>query len=124
MVRRNIEWPIVSTGIISSIFICVGLFPPYYDIYIYKCVRGISFIFLLVDMGGAVFSFLSLLFEPKFDILAAISYCSVFFLELGIIMFDYYFKLLDWVKKRKLDRKAKHEISKIMDTIDINVQAS
>ncbi|KTW28162.1 hypothetical protein T552_02021 [Pneumocystis carinii B80] len=124
-IRRNIEWPIITIGVISSIFICIGLFPPYYDIYIHKCVRGISFIFLLIDMGGALFSFLSLLFEPKFDILAAISYSSVFFLEIGIIMFDYYFKLLEWNKKRKLNKKEKEEVSeKTMDIIDVNIETS
>ncbi|CCJ31296.1 unnamed protein product [Pneumocystis jirovecii] len=94
LIVRRIEWPIKTVGVISSILVCVGLLPPYYDIYIHKSVRGISFIFLLVDMGGAVFSFLSLLFEPKIDVLAAISYCIVVILELG------------WRKKRKWKKKA------------------
>jgi hypothetical protein len=41
-------------------FIAAGLVPPYIDIYKVRRVRGFSFIFLLVDMGGAFFSLLSL----------------------------------------------------------------
>jgi len=40
--------------------IAVGLVPPYIDIYKTRRVRGFSFIFLMIDMGGALFSLLSL----------------------------------------------------------------
>ncbi|KAG4300606.1 hypothetical protein PCANB_003092 [Pneumocystis canis] len=111
LMYRGINWPIETIGIISSILVCIGLLPPYYDIYIHKAVRGISFIFLLIDIGGAVFSFLSLFFEPKFDVLAAISYCSVVVLELGIIFCDYYFKILEWNKKRIWKQKLNQDAS-------------
>jgi hypothetical protein len=40
--------------------IAAGLVPPYIDIYKTRRVRGFSFIFLMIDMGGALFSLLSL----------------------------------------------------------------
>jgi PQ loop repeat len=40
--------------------IAAGLVPPYIDIYKVRRVRGFSFIFLMIDMGGALFSLLSL----------------------------------------------------------------
>jgi len=40
--------------------IVAGLVPPYVDIYKTRRVRGLSFIFLTIDMSGAIFSFLSL----------------------------------------------------------------
>jgi hypothetical protein len=40
--------------------IALGLVPPYIDIYKERRVRGFSFIFLMIDMGGAFFSLLSL----------------------------------------------------------------
>ena len=44
--------------------IAVGLVPPYLDIYKERRVRGFSFIFLMIDMGGAFFSLLSLCISP------------------------------------------------------------
>jgi PQ loop repeat len=46
--------------------IFAGLVPPYIDIYRERRVRGFSFIFLAIDMGGALFSLLSLCMYPLF----------------------------------------------------------
>ncbi|KAG4304433.1 hypothetical protein PORY_002143 [Pneumocystis oryctolagi] len=120
--KSNIYWPVETVGIISSALVCLGFIPPYYDIYIHKSVRGISFIFFSVDIGGAAFSFLSLFFEIKMDILAAISYSSVIVLELAIIFCDYYFKLSEWNKRRIEKKRSSQEISKTSDLENINVQ--
>ena len=72
--------------------IAAGLVPPYINIYRERRVRGFSFIFLIIDMGGALFSFLSLcisysnlsdaiVFE-KFDPLAAVIYLVYTLLKL------------------------------------------
>ncbi|KAL8280141.1 hypothetical protein RQP46_007471 [Phenoliferia psychrophenolica] len=67
--------------------VLAGLLPQYYEIYKFKAVKGISLIFLLVDLSGGVFSFLSLVFaEGAFDTLASISYSAVVVLEVGILV--------------------------------------
>lgn len=47
-------------GALGVVLIAVGLILPYVDIYKERRVRGFSFIFLMIDMGGALFSLLSL----------------------------------------------------------------
>ena len=47
--------------------------PQYVEIYRIKEVRGISFVFMAIDIGGGVFSLLSLAFKPKWDVVASVS---------------------------------------------------
>ena len=51
--------------------------PQYIEIYRLKEVRGISLLFMALDIGGGFFSLLSLVFKPQFDGVAALSYISV-----------------------------------------------
>lgn len=54
-----------------------GSSPQFIEIYRHKEVRGISLLFMAVDIGGGIFSVLSLLFKTEFDGLAAASYIAV-----------------------------------------------
>jgi uncharacterized protein with PQ loop repeat len=58
----------------SSEFI---LSPQFVEIYKLKEVRGISLLFMAVDIAGGVFSLLSLAFKEHMDYIAAISYLGV-----------------------------------------------
>jgi hypothetical protein len=59
-INKGIDWPAKIFGALGLVMIAVGLVPPYIDIYKERRVRGFSFIFLMIDMGGALFSLLSL----------------------------------------------------------------
>lgn len=54
------DWPAKIFGALGLVMIAAGLVPPYIDIYRTRRVRGFSFVFLLIDMAGALFSMLSL----------------------------------------------------------------
>ena len=51
--------------------------PQYAEIFKYGEVKGISIVFVTVDLLGGVFSDLSLIFRPKFDVLAGVAYSLV-----------------------------------------------
>jgi hypothetical protein len=51
--------------------------PQYWEIYKRKEVIGLSMVFMAVDIGGGVFSILSLAFKEKFDVFASIVYVVV-----------------------------------------------
>ena len=51
--------------------------PQYYEIYKYREVKGISIPFMTIDLLGGVFSDLSLIFKPKFDVIAGVAYSLV-----------------------------------------------
>lgn len=50
--------------------------PQYWEIYKYREVIGISLLFMVVDILGGVFSFLSLFFRNDLDIAAFVSFSS------------------------------------------------
>ncbi|KAI5479325.1 hypothetical protein MNV49_003843 [Pseudohyphozyma bogoriensis] len=78
---------ILCYGLLSAISIIAGLIPQYLEIMRLRAVIGISLIFLAVDMTGAVLSTLALAVSSgSFDILAAVSYCLAFGLELGVLI--------------------------------------
>ncbi|GAA99778.1 uncharacterized protein L969DRAFT_95692 [Mixia osmundae IAM 14324] len=84
--RHGVDWPATLFGVLSLVFIAGGLLPQYYEIYRFKRVLGMSFIFLFVDLMGGVFSLLSLVFSQSFEGLAAGSYIAVIALEAGIFL--------------------------------------
>lgn len=81
---RN-ERALQAFGILSAVIISVGLIPQYMEIWKRKEVLGISMLFMAVDMGGGLFSVLSLVFKPKFDGVAAATYLAVIILD-GVIV--------------------------------------
>jgi len=75
--ERGISAPVKLFGILSAITIAAGLLPQYWEIYKLGEVKGISYIFIAIDMLGGVLNDLSLAFSSSFDGLAAASYTSV-----------------------------------------------
>lgn len=47
-------------GVLSAVLLAAGVLRHYYDIWIHRTVRGISFIFVGIDAAGDVFSFISI----------------------------------------------------------------
>ncbi|RDB23451.1 Uncharacterized protein C2E12.03c [Hypsizygus marmoreus] len=73
-------------GILASIVIAGGLLPQYWEIWQRKEVVGISMPFMVIDILGGVFSFLSLIFRPQFDIVAAVAYMLVVVLDSVVVV--------------------------------------
>lgn len=46
-------------GVVSTVLLSAGVLRHYWDIYIHRTVRGISFIFVGIDAAGDVFSLVS-----------------------------------------------------------------
>ncbi|GJJ09066.1 hypothetical protein Clacol_003288 [Clathrus columnatus] len=78
--------PVQFFGIISSVIIAIGLLPQYWEIWKRKEVIGISYPFIIIDTLGAVFSLLSLVFKPKLDIIASITYSVVIVMDSAILI--------------------------------------
>lgn len=51
--------------------------PQFIEIYRLKEVRGISLVFMAVDISGGIFSLLSLAFKKHMDYVAAVTYLGV-----------------------------------------------
>ncbi|BGP25596.1 cystinosin/ERS1p repeat protein [Rhodotorula toruloides] len=99
-----------ALGIIAAVFIIAGLLPQYWEVYKYRAVIGISLVFLLVDLLGGVFSFLSLIWTPPpFDVLACVSYSGVVALEVGIFVLAAILNPGYWRRKREEEERRKLE---------------
>ncbi|KAA8577102.1 hypothetical protein EYC84_007106 [Monilinia fructicola] len=98
--RRNLEWPAIMMGVLSAVLLSAGVLRHYYDIYVHRTVRGISFIFVGIDAAGDVFSLVSVFFQSHLDILGVVIYASEFILWCGVFACGGYFNLLPWIKRR------------------------
>lgn len=70
----------------SSAVIALSFIPQYWEIYERREVTGISMTFMTVDIGGGVFSIISLAFKKKFDIFMSITYLVVIVMDAVIVI--------------------------------------
>ncbi|KAF8518997.1 hypothetical protein BU17DRAFT_90485 [Hysterangium stoloniferum] len=84
--NKGNERPVQCFGIAASVIIVTGLLPQYWEIWKRKKVIGVSYYFITVDTLGGVFSLLSLVFKPEFDIIAAIPYSLVVAMDIPILI--------------------------------------
>lgn len=57
--RNNIRWPIILMAVLSACLLAAGVLRHYWDIYVHRTVRGISFFFVGIDAAGDLFSIIS-----------------------------------------------------------------
>lgn len=84
---------------LSAAFLAAGVLRHYWDIYVHRSVRGISFIFVGIDAAGDLFSLISVFFQPTLDILGMVIYGTELVLWIGVFACGGYFNLLPWVKQ-------------------------
>jgi hypothetical protein len=101
---RDIQWPITLMAVLSAVLLAAGVLRHYWDIWIHCTVRGISFIFVGIDAAGDLFSLVSVLFQPKMEVLGLVIYGTELVLWLGVFACGGYFNLVPWIQG-KLDRK-------------------
>lgn len=97
---RHVLWPMTLMAVMSAALLAAGVLRHYWDIWIHRTVRGISFIFVAIDAGGDLFSLLSVFFQPTLDIKGMIIYATELTLWLGVFACGGYFNLLPYVKKK------------------------
>ncbi|CAM1509025.1 Fc.00g027640.m01.CDS01 [Cosmosporella sp. VM-42] len=98
--KRDIHWPMTLMAVLSATLLGLGVLRHYWDIWVHRTVRGISFIFVGIDAAGDVFSLVSLFFQPKLDVLGVVIYGTEFVLWCGVFACGGYYNFLPWVRKR------------------------
>ena len=56
---HDIKWPIILMAVLSASLLAAGVLRHYWDIYVHRTVRGISFFFVGIDAAGDLFSIIS-----------------------------------------------------------------
>lgn len=57
--NHDIRWPLIVMAVLSACLLAAGVLRHYWDIYVHRTVRGISFIFVGIDAAGDLFSLVS-----------------------------------------------------------------
>ena len=100
--ERHVEWPMILTAVLSAALLAAGVLRHYWDIWVHRAVRGISFLFVGIDAAGDVFSLMSILFQPTLDVLAIVIYATELVLWCGVFACGGYYNFLPWVQKKWL----------------------
>lgn len=56
---QGLRWPLILMAVLSACLLAAGVLRHYWDIYVHRTVRGISFIFVGIDAAGDLFSLVS-----------------------------------------------------------------
>jgi hypothetical protein len=96
---RSLEWPLTLMAVLSAALLAAGVLTHYWDIYVHRTVRGISFIFVGIDAAGDLFSLVSVLFQPVLDVLGLVIYGTELILWIGVFLCGGYYNLLPWIKR-------------------------
>lgn len=103
--NKNIQWPQTLMAALSAALLAAGVLRHYWDIYMHRTVRGISFLFVGIDAAGDLFSLISVLFQPKLDALGLVIYGTELILWMGVFACGGYYNFLPWLgSKRKRGR--------------------
>lgn len=112
---RDLEWPLILMAVLSACLLAAGVLRHYYDIYVHRTVRGISFIFVGIDAAGDLFSLVSVLFGRRIDILGMVIYGTELTLWIGVFICGAIFNLAPWIrersKKRDQDRVQEQDVA-------------
>lgn len=99
--RRGLEWPLVLMAVLAAVLLTLGVLRYYWEIYKSASVRGISYLFVLIDAGGDLVSILSLLFEARVDVVGVVIYAVELVLWIGISCLGIYFRLWPYLAGRR-----------------------
>lgn len=128
--KEETRWPVTLMGVLSTVLLSAGVLRHYYDIYVHRTVRGISFLFVGIDAAGDVFSLVSIckiiliiirfdetvatnpnpVFQPSLDILGIVIYSTEFCLWCGVFACGGYFNLMPWLRQKSRQRASRRNL--------------
>ncbi|PYH95724.1 hypothetical protein BO71DRAFT_350863 [Aspergillus ellipticus CBS 707.79] len=101
-----LRWPLILMALLSACLLGAGVLRHYWDIYVHRTVRGISFFFVGIDAAGDLFSLVSVVFGSTINVLGMVIYGTELVLWLGIFVCGGVFNFLPWVTTRAKRREA------------------
>ncbi|KAF2244632.1 PQ loop repeat protein [Trematosphaeria pertusa] len=103
---KYLQWPLTLMAVLSAALLAAGVLRHYWDIYVHRTVRGISFLFVGIDAAGDLFSLVSVFFQPTLDALGLVIYGTELVLWIGVFACGGYYNFLPWIQKRLRKRKG------------------
>jgi hypothetical protein len=103
---RHVDWPLTVMAVLSAMLLAAGVLRHYYDIWVHRTVRGISFIFVFIDALGDLTSLISVLLQRRLDVLGLVIYGTELALWCGVFACGGYYNLCPWMKEKLLARES------------------
>jgi hypothetical protein len=107
--KEGLQWPSIVMSAASATLLAAGVLRHYVDVYFYRSVRGISFIFVGIDALGDIFSLVSVVFQRKLDVLGMVIYGTELVLWIGIFMCGAYYNVIPWAIAKRAEKKSKRD---------------
>jgi hypothetical protein len=104
--EESLHWPSILMAVASASLLAAGVLRHYVDVYLYRTVRGISFIFVGIDALGDVFSLISVVFQPKLDIMGMVIYGTELVLWIGIFVCGARYNLIPLITARRAEEES------------------
>ncbi|KAH0594201.1 hypothetical protein MHUMG1_08040 [Metarhizium humberi] len=117
---RGVDWPMTVMAVLSASLLGAGVLSHYWDIWVHRTVRGISFMFVGIDAAGDLFSLISVFFQPKLDVLGMVIYGTELALWLGVFACGGYYNFLPWARKKWLSQHGSPGESENAEPEDVN----
>lgn len=108
-IDNNIHWPLTLMAVLAAMLLALGVLEQYLAIWKNKSVQGISFLFCGIDALGDVTSIISVVFEPKLEVMGLVMYGVEFVLWCGIFACGFYFRVLPRLQRIHSTRTARDE---------------
>ncbi|KAL2267348.1 hypothetical protein VTJ83DRAFT_4625 [Remersonia thermophila] len=81
LVSSDLAWPRTLMAVLAAALLAAGVLCHYWDIWVHRTVRGISFLFVAIDAAGDLFSLVSIFFQPKLDVMGM----AIYGVELALV---------------------------------------
>ncbi|CAD6570171.1 MAG: hypothetical protein ASARMPRED_003527 [Alectoria sarmentosa] len=121
---HQVEWPIMTVGIVAAILLAAGLLPPYFELWKRSGrVVGINFVFLAIDWLGAFFSLLGVVAQNTFDPLGGCLFIVCIFIEGGIFV-SHGLWLIRTRKLRAAAKAAGHDLDELPESDVYHVEVA
>lgn len=118
------KWPDLIFGIIATVFLSIGLLPPYWELLHRRGrVVGINFVFLAMDSSGAVFS-MAAMCVGTFDAMGMVMYAIIIAMELGLFLSQGIWMLRFGKEQKLLEREEINNSSNENDELCIEKESS
>ena len=115
---RRVDWPLTVMAVLSAALLAAGVLRHYWDIWVHRTVRGISFIFVAIDAAGDLFSLLSLFFQPTLDVLGLVVYGTELTLWCGVFACGGYYNFRPWIKNKWNEERSMREETASGDEVE------
>ncbi|KAF2223835.1 PQ loop repeat-domain-containing protein, partial [Elsinoe ampelina] len=99
--RRSLTWPTTLMAVLAAALLAAGVLRHYWDMYLHRTVRGVSFLFCALDALGDLTAILSICFREDIEVLGIVIYGVELGLWCGVFVAGGVWNFREWVGRKR-----------------------